>query len=213
MNINSFDQQAHRFDEVFVVEKRLAHSHEDYIDPVLWWRDLLVSQDRTNLADDLAGRQVAFDSQKSGETEPAIDGATNLTGDADRSSIPRPGWCRLISGFAPIAGFASVSFRHPDCFHGFAIGRLHQVSHCAIRGLEFAVDGRPSNRNASHSQVLTQAGRQGRNLLDGGNPLTVNRLKKLLGSVGRLLQFFGEGEEFGQVASEQRVWSAVDHTI
>ena len=84
----AFDQQAHRLHEVVVVQEGLALSHEDQVDAVALHLDLLVVEDGEDLADDLAGAQVALQAQQSGHAEGALDGAAYLAGDADGGALP-----------------------------------------------------------------------------------------------------------------------------
>ena len=77
-------------DEVGVVEEGLAHAHEDEVDACgvgvaagAGELDLMAVEDGGDLAGDLACGEVAADAQLGGEAELAVDGAANLTGDAD----------------------------------------------------------------------------------------------------------------------------------
>jgi len=57
---NALHQQSRRLHEIFVIQKRLAHAHENQIDAILGRRNLLIFEHCANLPHNLSRREVAF---------------------------------------------------------------------------------------------------------------------------------------------------------
>ncbi len=112
-------------------------------------RNLLIIQHGANLADDLSGGQIAFQTQQRGETKLAIHGAARLAGNTNRAAIPgAAGVLCLTASFTAIAGFAVITFGHPNGFHGLTVAEFHQVTHGAVArgkllGDHRQTDGKP----------------------------------------------------------------------
>ena len=138
------DQQAHRSHEVVVVEERLAHAHEDQIHAIAADANGLTIEDRDDLACDFARGEIALQAEFRGEAELAVDGATDLRGDADGGAGPI-----LFAGANFVAGLAVVTLRHPHGFRRFTLWtrafEFDQVALGAIGGLEGAGDGRTAD--------------------------------------------------------------------
>ena len=77
-------QQPRRFHEIFVVQERLAHAHENQVDAIFGWRYFLIFEHRTNLTRDLTRRQISLYPQQRRQTELAIDSTSHLTGNTNR---------------------------------------------------------------------------------------------------------------------------------
>src|SRR6202021_34445 len=83
-------EEADGRDEVGVVEEGLAHAHEDEINSGRSGVaagtaefDVMAVEDGGDLTGDLAGSEVAADTELGGEAELAVHGAPNLAGHAD----------------------------------------------------------------------------------------------------------------------------------
>ena len=156
---NFAHQQADRGHEVVVVEKRLAHAHEDQVHAVAADADGVAIENRDDLAGDFARREIALQAELGGEAELAVDGAADLRGDADGGAGPvfrsfshpscalrRKGWGNRSRSrnrnrglfVSTVAGFAAVAFGHPDGFHGCGVAgaALDQIALRSIGGLK-----------------------------------------------------------------------------
>ena len=156
------DQQAHGGHEVVVVEKRLAHAHEDQVHAVAAHVDAVAVEDRDDLAGDLAGGEVALQAEFGGEAELAVDGAADLAGDADGGAAPGSSF-RMAGSIRRVlvAGLAVVAFGHPDGFHGFWLsaepGQLDQVALGSVGGLEDLGNRGTADLPALGGQFLAQS--------------------------------------------------------
>ena len=84
----AFHQQPHGLHELRIIQKRLAHPHKNNVDALPFQVHLAVIEHGNDLAHDLSGAQVAFDTQQRSEAELAIHSAAYLAGDADRCPMP-----------------------------------------------------------------------------------------------------------------------------
>jgi hypothetical protein len=207
------DQQAHGSHEVIVIEEWLAHAHEDQIHAITADADGLAFEDRNYLACDFARGEVALQAQLCGEAKLAIDGATDLRGDADGGALPglvsvmegrlrfvlthpfrklpRKGWgTEILFGFSFVAGFAAIALGHPDRFHGLALFatacKLNEVALGAIHGLECAGDGRTADLPAFSGQSRAQSNRQSADFRNISKPLTIHGFSQLVAAESRL---------------------------
>ena len=138
--------------EVGVVQKGLAHAHEDEVDArgaVITAGtaefDLMAVEDRGDLAGYLASSEVAADAEFGGEAELAVHSTTDLARDADgRATVRKGGWIRharfgifgflLFRGLGAVAPFAAIAVGHPDGFDGLAVGHADQIAFCSVDG-------------------------------------------------------------------------------
>ncbi len=111
-----------------VVQKWLAHTHEDQVDPVAADFDVMAVEDGGDLSGYLAGGEVAADAKFGGEAELAVDGAAYLAGDADGGALVvvvivrwdalplrRPGFRRRVRRRHLQASRRSRRSRHRPC--------------------------------------------------------------------------------------------------
>jgi len=107
-NADTLYEQQRRLHEILVIQERFAHPHKNQIDAILRRRDLLVFQHGTNLADNLARRQIALRTQQCRQARLAIHGATHLAGNANRRSAnpARPLFRRRILNNRVLGGAA-----------------------------------------------------------------------------------------------------------
>src|SRR5262249_8096767 len=115
------NEKADGGDPVVVVEKRLAHAHEDEIDALLPDLNRMAIEDRDHLPCDLSSGEIALQAEFRGQAELAVDGAADLARHADGCA----GWMRLagdgalfIACIGAVSRFALVTFGHPDGFDG-----------------------------------------------------------------------------------------------
>src|SRR5580700_10435727 len=91
--------------------------------------DAMAVEDGGDLTGDLASGEVATDAELGSEAELAVDGAANLTGDADGGAAVGEGGGILfrcdgiiflvfllffLCGLGAVAAFASIAVGHPD---------------------------------------------------------------------------------------------------
>ena len=117
-----------------------------------------------------------------GEAEAAIDGATDLRGDADR---------------------VAIILRHEDAFDGAAIGgKFQQVTNGAVGGVEALIDGQAAMRHFG-TKTITEILRQGGCFVEIRNVALVERVIYLAGperSSARPEQV----EQVGDIQAEKR---------
>ncbi len=85
-NANALHQQTRCFNKIVIVEKRLAHAHEDQIDAIIRRRNALILDHRANLPHNLTRSKIALHPQQRSQAELAIDRAPHLTGNTNRRS-------------------------------------------------------------------------------------------------------------------------------
>jgi hypothetical protein len=86
-------EEAGGFQDVGQIEQGLALAHQNDVEFVEIGEQAVARGDVQDLADDFAGGEIAFEAEQSGEAEPAIDGTTELRGDAE-GVAPAFGICR-----------------------------------------------------------------------------------------------------------------------
>src|SRR5258705_990558 len=176
-------------------------------------------EDGGDLAGDLACGEVAADAQLGGETELAVDGAANLTGDADGGAAIGEGDGILfrcdgiifpffllffLGGLRAVAAFASVAVGHPDGLDGLAVGHADEVALGAVDGAGGLNDLRETYGVAFGVQEVAEVCGQSGDVVDGCNPLTVKGVLELGGSVGGLVEGLRNGGKFGQGQAGER---------
>jgi hypothetical protein len=77
----------------------------------------------------------------------------------------------FIAGVGAVAGFATVTFGHPDGLDGLAVGKLKEVANGAIRGSELLFDGGQADGVAELGKLLTERDGQRGKLVEVGPPL------------------------------------------
>ncbi len=207
------DQQADGGHEVGVVEKGLAHAHEDEVDACRGGVaaaaaevDPVAVEHGGDLSGDLARGEVAADAELGGEAELAVDGAADLAGDADGGAAVGEGGgvagcvflLLLFGGKGAVAAFAAVAVGHPDGLDGLAVGHADQVALGAVDGAGGLDDLGQSDSVALGGEGFAQGGGQGGDLVEGGDPLAVDGFDELVGPVGTLAEArheVGEGVE------------------
>src|SRR5262249_18032524 len=155
-----------------VVQKGLAHAHENDIYALYRRLHALIAKHRGDLSHDFSRRQITFYSQERGETETAVSRAPYLARDA--KCVPSPSGCRprlLITSFATIAGLSVVSFGHPDSLYRIVVGELHKISNGAVTGHKLSRDRGQSDSPASLLKLNPIVAREGRDPFQGLNPL------------------------------------------
>src|SRR5215469_2656450 len=178
----------HRPHEIVVIEERLAHTHKNQVDALFGWRNPLIPQHNRNLPHNLPRRKVAFESQQSGHTKLAIHGTPYLARNTYGGPIPTAGSSLLqfVARLCTVAGFALISFRHPNGFDRLSVGKTYQVADGAIAGGELFFHHGQADLEPAVLEQPSELPRQGRNVTQGRNPLPVQSFKQLLSPIIRL---------------------------
>ena len=152
------DEKANCGHEVVVVEEGLAHAHEDQVDAIAADADLMAVEDGDDLAGNFTASEIALETEFGGETELAIDGTTDLAGDADGRATPFFG-----IGFSVVTGFSIIPFRHPHGFRRFTFWsktwKLNQITFSSIDGSESLRDDGTSDLPPFFSEPPAKRGR------------------------------------------------------
>src|SRR5579884_1714096 len=189
-NPDALNQQPHRLDEVRIIEEGLAHAHEDEVDAVASRPDPLVLQHGRDLPNNFSGRQVAFDAEQRCQAELTIDGAPDLTGNADRGPIPTSSAPALITGLAAVACLAVVALRHPHGLDALPIGERDQVSHRPIYRVKSLLDAGQADRESLFLERAPELLWEGRDAFGRVGALGINRLEELSRPVSGLAGIF-----------------------
>ena len=151
-----------------------------------------------------------------------VDGATNLTGDADGGAAVGEGGGTLfrcdgiiflffllffLCGLGAVAAFASIAVGHPDGLDGLAVGHADEVALGPVNGAGGLDDLGETYGVAICFQEVADVCREGSDLVDGRNSLTVKGVVELDSPVGGLVQPLYQGGEVGQRQAEEGAWS------
>src|SRR5262249_39277872 len=175
---NPSHQQPHGFHEMQIIQERFAHAHENDIYSLPLEIDATIIQYCAYLAHDLPCCQVALHPEERGQTELAVHGAAYLAGNADGGPLPFG-----ISGLAAIAGFSPIALGHPYGLYGFTVSHRHEVADRAISRLKAFFFLRQADLDPLAPESRPELLRQSRDGVQSRQPLRVNRLKELAGTV------------------------------
>ena len=183
-------QQAHRFDEVVVVQKRLAHSHENQIDASLLRRNSLIVQHRAKPAR-RSPRRSGCASPRAARSGRTGNPPRNPPGSKRKSSPdpkPRAG---LLTAESPASVPSPASPPSPSGIQTvstrLAVREADQVAHRPVLRDEFLLDHAASRPTPLRSvQNPAKFLRKRGNLRQRRNALPVDGLDNLLRAVGRL---------------------------
>jgi hypothetical protein len=223
LELDGAGEQAEGSDPGVVVEEWLAHAHEDEVDAVAAEMDTLALEHGDDLTGNFAGGQVTDDAEFSREAEVAVDGAADLGGDANGGAALRGagaasvgrfiegqgGFFRLSFRVRQVSagfrgGFGTVAAGHPDGFDGLAVEPGDEVALGAIDGGEGFLDLRQTDGVTRGEEIVTEGFGERGHLVDGADPLAVERVLELLGAVARGTEAGGELGELDGFEAEQR---------
>ena len=151
-----------------------------------------------DLPGDLACAQVALQAKLGRQAELAVDRAANLTGDTDRSA-PEAAWRRTVL-FAEFC--AVIPIRHPHRFNRLSAG-LNQVALGAVDAAKALGDMRPSNLPASAGKPVAKRLRQRRYLIEMGDALAIESIRKLPSPIGAFAQICKNLRQCSRIEPEE----------
>ena len=166
----------------------------------------MIAKHGAHLTHDFARAQVALCPQQCSQTELAVNRASYLARNTNRRAVPSAGRisCGGIARRAAVSGFAAVALWHPHRLDALTVREPDQIANGSILRNKLLLDFWQSRRHPRVLQAHPELLREGRDLLDGFDPLAVYGIHELPGSIRRLTRILDEGGEFGPVQAKQR---------
>ncbi len=131
----------------------------------------------------------------------AVDRAAYLARNTNRRAVPSADCipCGRIARLASVSSFAAVTLRHPHRFDALPIREPNQVANGPVLRDKLLLDFWQSRCYTRALKAHPELLRQGRDLLNRFDPLAVNGIHELPGSIRRLARLLDERSEFGPV--------------